>query len=505
MTKPKIFIGSSTEGLNIAYAVQQNLTHDAEITVWDQGVFELSQTTIESLVAVLEKCDFAIFVFSPDDISRIRKKEFLTVRDNVIFELGMFIGKLGRNRSFIIMPDKLVFHIPTDLLGITAGKYDTSRTDGSYQAATGPVCHQIRTQIKKLGLLQNINNAATEEKETSEPSENEKIKENDWWSYYSDNEYDKAIELIEKEIEKTTIEPEKKDGLIFWKIYIEYKIDPKKGKEAIQAKLQNESANEYTYAAITRILLWEDELDFTARIIDEGLVKFEKDEILISRKSEYLEKIGKNEAAISLIKETNYEESENLSIKLAELYENLEDKKTEDAFLVIKNAYIKKPSSKELTYKLAKLAQDTQKTKLAFYLFDKLTKKYSANVEYWGYLGNTCLELELNNRAMIAYKKADELSSPKQSWILSNIGNLLKNRGFYSEARQYFNQSLAIEPNSEYSFNRVATIIKSEEEESEKYSKLLKEGLSLITEPSTLPTPNIANSGLDIENDSSGT
>src|SRR5665213_1494192 len=137
--KPKIFIGSSVEGLNIAYAVQQNLTHDAEITVWDQGVFELSQTTIESLVTILEKCDYAIFVFSPDDITKIRKKEFLTVRDNVIFELGLFIGKLGRSRSFIIMPDKPIFHIPTDLLGISTGKYDTTRTDGSYQAATGPV------------------------------------------------------------------------------------------------------------------------------------------------------------------------------------------------------------------------------------------------------------------------------------------------------------------------------------------------------------------------------
>lgn len=147
MAKPKIFIGSSVEGLNIAYAIQQNLTHDAEITVWDQGVFELSQTTIESLVTVLEKSDFAIFVFSPDDITRIRKKKYQTVRDNVIFELGMFIGKLGRNRSFIIMPDMPLFHIPTDLLGVTSGKFDTSRTDGSYQAATAPVCHQIRTQI----------------------------------------------------------------------------------------------------------------------------------------------------------------------------------------------------------------------------------------------------------------------------------------------------------------------------------------------------------------------
>ena len=74
--KPRIFIGSSVEGLTAAYSVQQNLTHDAEITVWDQGVFELSKTTIESLMNVLKQSDFGIFIFSPDDISKIRNKEY---------------------------------------------------------------------------------------------------------------------------------------------------------------------------------------------------------------------------------------------------------------------------------------------------------------------------------------------------------------------------------------------------------------------------------------------
>ncbi len=67
-----------------------------------------------------------------------RQKESLSIRDNVLFELGLFIGKLSRDRVFFIIPEKTDLHIPTDLLGVTPGKYDPNREDKSFQAATGP-------------------------------------------------------------------------------------------------------------------------------------------------------------------------------------------------------------------------------------------------------------------------------------------------------------------------------------------------------------------------------
>lgn len=102
--KPKLFIGSSSESLNVAYAIQDNLNYDAEVTVWTQGVFKLSGNTLDDLIETVGNSHFAIFVFNPNDITIIRDKHESTVRDNVVFELGLFIGKLGKRNVFLCYP-----------------------------------------------------------------------------------------------------------------------------------------------------------------------------------------------------------------------------------------------------------------------------------------------------------------------------------------------------------------------------------------------------------------
>lgn len=149
--KLKVFVASSVEGLDIAYPLQVNLEHDADITVWSQGVFSLSITPLDSITEALSSSDFGIFVFSPDDETRMRGNVSDTVRDNVIFELGLFIGKLGKRRCFIVMPDNIDMHIPTDLVGVTPAKYSGERDKSEIAAALGPACHEIRQAMKLQG------------------------------------------------------------------------------------------------------------------------------------------------------------------------------------------------------------------------------------------------------------------------------------------------------------------------------------------------------------------
>lgn len=149
--KPQVFIASSVEGLDAAYAIQELLEHYAECTVWDQDVFFPSSITLLDLISKAQNTDYGIFVFSFDDTTKIRDKEELTVRDNVLFELGLFVGIIGITNCFIVMPrSEDEIHLPTDLTGITPLKYDSQRADGNLKAALGPSSNQIKKAIQKF-------------------------------------------------------------------------------------------------------------------------------------------------------------------------------------------------------------------------------------------------------------------------------------------------------------------------------------------------------------------
>jgi len=97
-----VFIGSSTEGLVVAREIELQLQEAAITTIWKDGVFGLGSGILESLMKVREQFDFAVMVLSPDDLGESRGKSYEYPRDNVIFELGLFMGRLGEKRVFIV-------------------------------------------------------------------------------------------------------------------------------------------------------------------------------------------------------------------------------------------------------------------------------------------------------------------------------------------------------------------------------------------------------------------
>ncbi len=149
--KPRIFIACSREALDVAYAIQENVSREAEATVWDQDVFQPSSYTLEDLVKQLDRVDSGIFIFSPEDTVKLRDATYAAVRDNVLFELGLFIGRLGRERNFIIKPTGVQdFRLPTDLMGLGLLEFDPDRQDGNLNAALSPACRKILKRLQQL-------------------------------------------------------------------------------------------------------------------------------------------------------------------------------------------------------------------------------------------------------------------------------------------------------------------------------------------------------------------
>lgn len=144
----KIFIGSSTEGLKVANRIQSGLAPEFEAEVWDQTPFGLGQVTIEALEKAVRDFQFAIFVCTPDDKLDSRGEEKWVARDNVIFEAGLFIGSLGRSRTFVIRSDEIKLILPSDLAGLTVAKFNPKSENMA--AALGPTCQRIKDAVNRV-------------------------------------------------------------------------------------------------------------------------------------------------------------------------------------------------------------------------------------------------------------------------------------------------------------------------------------------------------------------
>lgn len=148
--KIRVFIISSADALEIARAIQDGFDHDPfNVTVWTDGVFQASYYPIESLERALDQSDVAIAVAAPDDITESRGKRTGSPRDNVMFELGFFMGRLGRHRSLLVEPRGEEIKLPSDLAGISTitYKFDKKRIPASLATA----CNKLRDIIRDLG------------------------------------------------------------------------------------------------------------------------------------------------------------------------------------------------------------------------------------------------------------------------------------------------------------------------------------------------------------------
>lgn len=146
--RPRIFIGSSTEGLYAAEYVKDYFSVDYDCVVWNDNVFKYNNSFLETLLNSASLFDFGFLIFTKDDLAIVRDEAFEEARDNVIFEYGLFLGRLGVERAFILAEEGV--KIPSDFLGITLAQIPTSDGLGGEKVVMPDKMDAELAKLKKL-------------------------------------------------------------------------------------------------------------------------------------------------------------------------------------------------------------------------------------------------------------------------------------------------------------------------------------------------------------------
>lgn len=147
----KVFVISSVESLGIARAIQNALAYDDFVTtVWTDGVFRIANYPLQSLLEAVDDSDFAVAIAHADDTAAYRDQHWPVPRDNVVFELGLFMGRLGKDRAILMEPRDRDVKLPSDLTGITTIIY-RYEPGVDLVALMASACNQLRDHIRRLG------------------------------------------------------------------------------------------------------------------------------------------------------------------------------------------------------------------------------------------------------------------------------------------------------------------------------------------------------------------
>lgn len=155
----KLFIASSSMYLNYALALKDSLNEalkalslNVRCALWkDPDVFLPGHSVWDTLVNLNPA--YALALVTPDDTAKIKAKDYVMARDNVIFEYGLFVGKLGRDKTFFVTPDNEPnLRTMSDLLGVVTIEYQFSPSADVWQAQRdlGAAVHRISQRIHRL-------------------------------------------------------------------------------------------------------------------------------------------------------------------------------------------------------------------------------------------------------------------------------------------------------------------------------------------------------------------
>ena len=148
--RPVLFVASSSDDFSIANLIRSDLARDRIIVrLWKRNAFAAGRDTVEDMSSLLSSSDFGVILCN-DGLLRSRNGGTDSVRDNLLLEVGMSTGVLGRARTFLVTfkpngPDPA-----GDSLQVLSPDFFITDEDLRQHAAAS-LCNEIRGRVQFLG------------------------------------------------------------------------------------------------------------------------------------------------------------------------------------------------------------------------------------------------------------------------------------------------------------------------------------------------------------------
>jgi hypothetical protein len=155
MDQTKIFIASSEKAQRLAEVIRDevNLDDNCQAQTWKDALESCgAQSKIEALERWIGTYDFAVILFSAGDLWAKQAGMELKSRDDCIFEAGLFMATLGRQRCLLLSSVE-IGALPSDLGGITYMKFvepDDLMNYGKCRPPAQLAAGQIKARVQQI-------------------------------------------------------------------------------------------------------------------------------------------------------------------------------------------------------------------------------------------------------------------------------------------------------------------------------------------------------------------
>lgn len=306
---------------------------------------------------------------------------------------------------------------------------------------------------------------STEDSERHEPET--------WTRAFAERRYADAIRLLTEDLAKEE-DPEKR--LVIKSIvgYIKFEENVQAGIAYFEQLIEESPEAYQPYEWLAWSYYWRGLNDNALAALGRGLQAAKQKAPLYNIQAECLVALGRDpEAIVAANKAIDCDPSEPSGyLTLSKIFERTND--INNARNSYKRGLTATSGSETILRAYATFLSEKGMKEEAVLRYTELVAKQPNSAQYLTLLGNAYLNAGLNNRALVTYKKANELADGKQGWIHGNIGNLYKNQGFYADAIVELKEALKLEPDSQYAHERLAQAQRLESDEDQKLTALLQ-------------------------------